>query len=178
VCALVMTLGIVLLVVTPGTVSGHDLHQVKVLIGLALGLVVVAIVLVRWIQWRCTSFTLTSQRIVSRRGILSRYTESIALDRIQDSSVRQRLLGRIFRFGDVELESAGRDGSEVLHHIADPAGFSHDLLMAIEARHSGQPMSGGGGAVQGGYAPPGAEGSVEPGGYSPTPGYPRTRDGL
>jgi uncharacterized membrane protein YdbT with pleckstrin-like domain len=182
VALIALALGIVLLVVTPGTVSGHNLHDVKLFIGLGLGVVVLAIALVRWIQWRTTSYMLTTHRIVSRRGVLSRFTESIALDRVQDSSVQQRLLGRMFRFGDLELESAGRDGSEVLHHIADPVGFSRDLLIAIEARHTGQPLpgGGGGGAVppQGTYAPPTAPGGGDAGGYGPTPGYSRGPDGV
>lgn len=179
VCLLALIVGIVLLVITPNSVAGHSLHDIKVFIGLAFGVVLLAIGLVRWVQWRCTSYTLTSQRIISHRGVLSRYTESIALDRIQDSSVRQRLLGRVFRFGDLELESAGRDGAEVLHHVNDPVAFSRDLLMAIEARHTGQPFGGAsGGSAQGGYAPPGASGVVETGNYGPGPGYSQRHDGV
>lgn len=182
-CIAALAVGIVLLVVTPGSVSGHSLHDIKVFIGLGLFVVVVAIALVRWVQWRATSYTLTTHRIISRRGVLSRYTESIALDRVQDSSVHQRLLGRLFQFGDVELESAGRDGAEVLHHVADPSGFSHDLLLAIEARHAGQPHPGVLGdpgevqAAQGAYVPPSTQGG-EPGGYGPAPGYSGRRDGV
>ena len=179
-----LAVGIVLLVVTPGSFRGHSLHDIKLFIGLALGVVVVAIALVRWVQWRSTSYTLTSHRIISRRGVLSRYTESIALDRIQDSCVRQRLVGRVFGFGDLELESAGRDGAEVLHHVADPAGFSGDLLLAIEARHTGQPYPPGAvGApgevqsAQGAYVPPSTQGG-DPGGYGPAPGYSGRRDGV
>jgi len=172
-----LAIGIVLLVVTPGTAGGHDLHDVKLFIGLGLGVVVLAIALVRWVQWRSTSYTLTSHRIISRRGVLSRYTESIALDRIQDSSVHQRVLGRVFGFGDVELESAGRDGAEVLHHVADPSGFSRDLLLAIEARHTGQPFPGTGDSSHGSYVPPSSQ-SGGPGGYGPTPGYSGRRDGV
>jgi uncharacterized membrane protein YdbT with pleckstrin-like domain len=184
-CLAALFIVIVLLVITPGTVSGHDIHSIKVIVGLAAGLLIVAIMLVRWVRWRCTSYTLTNHRIVSRHGILSRYTESIALDRVQDSSVRQRLLGRMFRFGDLELESAGRDGTETFHHIANPSAFSQDLLVAIEARRTGMtgmpqqlPAAGsGGGAVPEGYVPPGAQGG-EPGGFGPTPGYSRGPDGL
>jgi uncharacterized membrane protein YdbT with pleckstrin-like domain len=182
-CIAALAAGIVLLVVTPGSVSGHSLHDIKVFIGLGLFVVVVAIGLVRWVQWRATSYTLTTHRIISRRGVLSRYTESIALDRVQDSSVHQRLLGRLFQFGDVELESAGRDGAEVLHHVADPAGFSNDLLLAIEARHAGLPHPGAPGgsgevqAAQGAYVPPSTQGG-EPGGYGPAPGYSGRRDGV
>ena len=183
-CVAALVIGIVLLVVTPGSVGGHSLHDIKVFIGLALGVVVVAIGLVRWIQWRSTSYTLTSHRIISHRGVLSRYTESIALDRIQDTSVHQRVLGRIFQFGDVELESAGRDGAEVLHHVADPGGFSRDLLLAIEARHTGQAYPGGAAAAsdvqaaQGTYVPPSTQGGEPPAGYGPAPGYSGRRDGV
>lgn len=176
--------GFTLLAISPSSVAGHDLGQVKLLIGLGLALVVGATVLVRYAQWRCLTYMLTDHRIVVRRGILSRMTESIALDRVQDSCVRQRLVARMLRFGDVEIESAGRDGTEVLHHIADPAGFSNDLLLAIEARRTGRPMPGAPGGFDsapshGGYAPPGmAGGPVQPGGYSPAPGYTREPDGL
>jgi len=182
-CAAALAVGLVLLAVTPSRVSGHDIGQVKLLIGLGLVLVVGATFLVRWVQWRCLTYLLTDHRIVVRRGILSRYTESIALDRIQDSGVRQRLLARMLRFGDVEIESAGRDGTEVLHHIADPVGFSNDLLIAIEARRTGQPVPGAttqpGDASHGGYAPPGVQGAPgPPGAYGPSPGYSRHPDGL
>ena len=176
-----LIVGLVLLAIAPSSVSGHDLGEVKLLIGLALVLVVGATVLVRWVQWRCLTYSLTDHRIVVRRGILSRFTESIALDRVQDSGVRQRLLARLLKFGDVEIESAGADGTEVLRHIADPVGFSNDLLVAIEARRLGQPVPGVGdvGGAGGSYAPPGMAGDpVQPGGYSPAPGYTREPDGL
>jgi uncharacterized membrane protein YdbT with pleckstrin-like domain len=180
-----LIVGFVLLAISPSSVASHDIGQVKLLIGLALALVVGATVLVRYVQWRCLTYMLTDYRIVVRRGILSRFTESIALDRIQDSGVRQRLLARMLKFGDVEIESAGRDGGEVLHHIADPAGFSNDLLLAIEARRTGRPTPGVGVGPDdalpshGGYAPPGmAGGPAQPGGYSPAPGYTREPDGL
>ena len=181
VCALALAVGLVLLAVTPSTVAGHSITTVKTFIGLGIVVVVVAVFMVRWLQWRTQTFMLTDHRIVVRRGILSRFTESIALDRIQDSSVRQRLLARMLHFGDVEIESAGADGSEVLPHIADPSGFSNDLLMAIEARRTGQPFPGGTGgpAIHGGYAPPSVQGDpAQPGGYGPAPGYPRGHDGL
>jgi uncharacterized membrane protein YdbT with pleckstrin-like domain len=178
--AIALAVGITLLVIAPGTVGSFKLRDIKFFIGLALGVVVLAIFLVRWVQWRCTSFTLTNHRIISRHGVLSRYTESIALDRVQDSRVTQRLLGRMFGFGDLELESAGRDGNEVFGHIADPAGFSRDLLVAVEARHTGQPFPGtpGGGGATGTYAPPGTGEGGPPGGYGPTPGYSQRHDGT
>lgn len=174
---LAVVVAAVLLAVTPGKVASFSLRDVKLFIGLLIGVVVLAIFLVRYVQWRLTTYTLTNHRIINRHGVLSRYTESIALDRIQDSRVKQGLLGRIFGFGDVEIESAGRDGAEAFTHVSDPAGFSRDLLIAVEARHTGQPYPGPPGSPSGSYAPPGVSGG-DAGGYGPAPGYSQRHDGT
>jgi membrane protein YdbS with pleckstrin-like domain len=167
-----------LAVVGPSHVSGLPLDSAKTFV-VALGLAGAALTLtVRWLRWHYTTFTLTDRRVVVGAGVLSRHTESIALDRVQDTAVRQSLVARIFRAGDVEIESAGRDGSEVLANIHDPQGFSNDLLNAVEAHRTGRPYGGDdeptGAPAPQGYAPPGAAG------YGPPPGYrpPRRRDGL
>jgi membrane protein YdbS with pleckstrin-like domain len=165
--------------VLPSHVSSVSLDSAKTLV-VVLSIAVAAIVLTtRWLRWRYTTFTLTDRRVMVGTGVLSRHTESIALDRVQDTAVRQSLLARIFRAGDVEIESAGRDGLEVLARIHDPQGFSNDLLNAVEAHRSGRPYPAGEAAAGGqtappGYTPPGT------GGYGPPPGYgqPPRRDGL
>ncbi len=165
--------------VAPSQVSGVGLGSVKSFL-LVLGLAAAALILtVRWLRWHYTTFTLTDRRVVVGTGVLSRHTESIALDRVQDTAVRQSLVARIFRAGDVEIKSAGRDGSEVLARIHDPQGFSNDLLNAVEAHRTGRPYGAaeeitGAPAPPPGYVPPGAAG------YGPPPGYgsPPRRDGL
>jgi uncharacterized membrane protein YdbT with pleckstrin-like domain len=167
----------VILIVLPGSVSGHDIGTVKAVIGLVIGLFVVGAFLLRYLRWRYTTYVLTDKRILLSRGILSRYTESITLDRIQDTAITQSLIGRMFKAGTVEIESAGRDGSEELALIMDPVGFSNTLQAAVEAHRTGQPMPGtgapppamappGGGSYQG-YVPPGGAGSGPPPGYGP-----------
>ena len=164
--------------VLPSHVSSASLDSAKTLV-VVLSIAVAAIVLTtRWLRWRYTTFTLTDRRVMVGTGVLSRHTESIALDRVQDTAVRQSLLARIFRAGDVEIESAGRDGLEVLARIHDPQGFSNDLLNAVEAHRSGRPYpageAAGGQPASQGYAPPGTPG------YGPPPGYgqPPRGDGL
>jgi membrane protein YdbS with pleckstrin-like domain len=181
-CAMVVAAVAWLLAVAPAEVSGHALGRVKQLLLLVAVAVALLVFTGRWLAWRYTTFMLTDHRIIVGRGILSRHTESIALDRVQDTAVRQSLLARLFRCGDVEIESAGRDGTEVLARIHDPQGFSNDLLTAVEAHRTGRlPFAGGPqsgaaapGAVPRGYLPP------EPSGYGPPPGYdrPARRDGL
>lgn len=161
--------------VLPSEVGGRSLHGTKVLVLLAAVVVAAVTVTSRWLRWRFTTYTLTDRRVVVSRGVLSRYMESISLDRIQDISIRQGLMARMVRAGDVEIESAGRDGAEVLTLIGDPGGFGNDLQGALEAHRGGY----GGGVMGGappqpgyggpGYTPPGADASRS--GYAPPPGY-------
>jgi uncharacterized membrane protein YdbT with pleckstrin-like domain len=169
----------VLLIFVPTRISGHDIGSIKAVVGLIIGLFVVAAFLLRYLRWRYTTYILTDRRILLSSGILSRHTESITLDRIQDTATSQSLIGRIFKAGTVEIESAGRDGSERLALIQDPVGFSNTLQAAVEAHRTGQPILPPSGATPGagtppggayqGYVPPGGAGSTPPPGYGPPP---------
>jgi len=184
VCVVALVAGLTLLKLAPGTVAGRSLHDVKLLIAIALVLAVAAAFSLRWLRWHFQAYMLTDHRIVVSRGVLSRYSESIALDRIQNSAVRRGLLARVLGYGDVEVESAGRDGAERLAHIAHAEEFANELLMAVEARRTGRPypsLDAASGAAPSGYAPPGSSrGDGGPESYSPPLGYPhpRDRDGL
>lgn len=169
-CLLVVAVLAFLVKVLPSDVSGHSLDGARSFV-LVLGVAGAALFLtLRWLRWHYTTFTLTDRRVMVGTGVLSRHTESIALDRVQDTAVRQSLLARLFRAGDLEIESAGRDGSEVLARIHDPQGFSSDLLNAVEAHRTGRPYF----PEEPGSAPPGASGYGPPTGY----GAPPRRDGL
>jgi uncharacterized membrane protein YdbT with pleckstrin-like domain len=88
--------------------------------------------LLRFLEWRCETYTLTSQRIVLSRGVISRLTESIDLDRVQDIIVRKTLADRLIRAGSVEIDSAARDGVEVLRLIPRPDRFYTEILQAVQ----------------------------------------------
>jgi membrane protein YdbS with pleckstrin-like domain len=170
-CALGIAATAWLLSVAPDDVSGHSLSSLKQLVLLGVTAGALLTLTTRWLRWRYTTFMLTDRRVVVSSGVLSRRTESIALDRVQDIAVRQSLAARIFHVGDIEIESAGRDGSEVLAQIHDPQGFSNVLLTAVEANRTGRPYRDDApspGAPSRGAMP------AEPSGY----GTPPRRDGL
>jgi uncharacterized membrane protein YdbT with pleckstrin-like domain len=178
VCLLILVGGFVILKLLPGTIAGHEIHNIKVFIGLVLALFVAVVLGLKYLKWRFTTYMLTDRRILLSRGVLSRVSESINLDRIQDTAIRQSLMGRILRAGDVEIESAGENaGTQLLHLIKDPQGFSDTLQLTVEAHRTGQPYPGAGpryGAPAGqplpqGYVPPGTSGLGPPPGYGPPP---------
>lgn len=159
--------------VSPGDVGGHSLGLPKEVIALVAVLFVAAVLSLRYLRWRYTTFTLTDRRVLVNRGVLSRFSKSIALDRVQDVRVTQGPLARLFRAGTVEIESAGREGTEMLRHIRDPVGFSDALQLQAQGLRTGQatvawaPAVAPPGAPPAGYAPPGAG----PGYAPPPPGY-------
>jgi uncharacterized membrane protein YdbT with pleckstrin-like domain len=84
--------------------------------------------------WRAHEYILTDQRVILNEGILSKFSRSIAIDRIQDLTTFQGLWGRTWGFGDIELESAGREGAELLSTVPDPQQLRNAIFGQIEAR--------------------------------------------
>ncbi|MFN2462535.1 MAG: PH domain-containing protein [Candidatus Dormibacteria bacterium] len=83
---------------------------------------------IRYIIWRSETVTLTDQRVLLRRGVFGKYSRSIGMQRVQDVTTAQGFMGRIFNYGTVEVESAARDGAEILDHVPDPREFRNVLF--------------------------------------------------
>jgi len=84
--------------------------------------------------WRAHEYVLTDQRVILNEGIISKFSRSISIDRIQDLTTFQGLWGRTWGFGDIELESAGRDSAEVLSTVPRPQQLRNAIFAQIEAR--------------------------------------------
>jgi uncharacterized membrane protein YdbT with pleckstrin-like domain len=94
---------------------------------------------IQYIIWRSETVTLTDQRVLLRRGVFGRYSRSIGMSRVQDVTTSQGFAGRVFNYGTVEVESAARDGAEVLDHVPDPANFRNVLFEHLRGAAPQQP---------------------------------------
>jgi uncharacterized membrane protein YdbT with pleckstrin-like domain len=110
---------------------------------LSLAAVAIAILwlIVVWIRWQATSYTLTDQRIKIESGVFGRQSKIIPIDRIQDCSTRQSLLGRMLGYGRVEVDAAGAQGAEVLDHLPNPGHFRDQVFVLSERRRGGTPSA-------------------------------------
>ncbi len=113
-------------------IAGVNISSIVRMLMLLGILAVIIYVAVQYLEWRSINFELTTHRVMFSAGVFSRSTESIALDRIQNIRVHQSFRARMVDAGDIEIESAGRDGSEVLHLIRDPQGFVSAVMQAGE----------------------------------------------
>jgi|SRR5579859_170758 len=113
-------------------------------LGLFLTLAVVALALlwliVVWIRWQAISYTLTDQRIKIESGVFGRQSKMIPIDRIQDCTTRQTLVGRMLGYGRVEVDAAGAQGAEILEHLPSPGTFRDQVFVQSERRR-GAPNS-------------------------------------
>ena len=122
------------------TVLGPEWYYVpKLRTFLTLGVVALALLwaIVVWIRWRSVTYTLTDQRITIQSGVFSRQEKIIPIDRVQDCTTRQSLLGRIIAYGRVEVDAAGAQGAEILDHLPKPGDFRDQVFVQSEKRRGG-----------------------------------------
>lgn len=73
-----------------------------------------------FLGWLNTTYTLTNKRVEMEFGIIGSGTFSIALPNVQDVISKKGLLGMLFGYGDVTIQSAGMTREIVFKNIANP----------------------------------------------------------
>ncbi len=68
-------------------------------------------------EWKYNRLYLTNFRLIKEREIIGKRYMAIGLDKIQDITCSYGILGKIFDFGDLIIESAGTEGKIVLEAI-------------------------------------------------------------
>lgn len=81
------------------------------------GLLVVLTFVVPFLRWRTTLFVLTTHRVITRQGILTKSGRDIPHSRINDVGFSHGLMDRVLRCGTLTVESAGERGQVVLSDI-------------------------------------------------------------
>ncbi len=91
-------------------------------------MVVGAVVTIGWyllavlpaMRWRWTMFVLTSDRLITRSGIIAKHSREIPLERINDVTFTQTVLERALGAGDLLIESAGERGQTRITDVRKP----------------------------------------------------------
>ena len=131
--SLLIPIALLLLTVVADILIGSGTH-VRTPLTLAVVAIALLWLIVVWIRWQSITYTLTDQRIKLQSGILSRSEKIIPIDRIQDCTTRQSLVGRILGYGRVEVDAAGAQGAEVLLHLPSPGTFRDQVFVQSERR--------------------------------------------
>jgi uncharacterized membrane protein YdbT with pleckstrin-like domain len=86
-----------------------------------------------WLRWTNTQFIVTSDRLISRTGVLAKRGREIPLDRLNDISFHQSIFERIIGSGDLMIESAGEQGQEVFGDVRRPSYVQNEIYRQIDA---------------------------------------------
>lgn len=65
-----------------------------------------------WLGWRNFTYAIVEDQLVISRGVLNRSRRTIPLARVQDVSIEQKLLARIFDLAFVRIETGGSQTDE------------------------------------------------------------------
>jgi uncharacterized membrane protein YdbT with pleckstrin-like domain len=87
-----------------------------VLLGLVL---VVWWVLLPFLRWRATTYTVTNHRLVTRSGIVTKIGHDLPLGRINEVSYERSLTDRMFGCGTINVATAADDGVIVMTDVPD-----------------------------------------------------------
>jgi uncharacterized membrane protein YdbT with pleckstrin-like domain len=86
-----------------------------------------------FLKWSNTQFVLTSERVISREGILAKSALEIPLHRINDVGFKQSVFERLVGSGNLTIESAGEHGMNRFVFIRHPEKVQNAIYKAMEA---------------------------------------------
>ncbi|MEZ5141395.1 MAG: PH domain-containing protein [Acidimicrobiales bacterium] len=120
-----------------------------------------------FLTWASTDFVLTTDRVVYRSGIIAKRGIEIPLERINTIFFEQRIFERLLGLGDLQIESASKDGAQVFDDIRKPSAGQNEIYRQMELNDRrnfdrlGQQMAGATPAPAPAEAPPSIPQQIE-----------------
>ena len=91
---------------------------------------------VKYARWATTNFVVTSERVISRSGLVAKQGIEIPLDRINTVFFNQGVFERMVGQGDLGVESAGEGGRQDFKNIRKPNLVQNEIYRQKEALES------------------------------------------
>jgi uncharacterized membrane protein YdbT with pleckstrin-like domain len=88
--------------------------------------------LAKFLEWSRTYFVVTDQRVVYRTGVVSRHGVEIPLERISNLNFHQGIFERMIGAGDLEVQSAGDQGTTLFENVRHPDGVQQEIYRQME----------------------------------------------
>ena len=86
----------------------------------------------QYLNWTFTHFVVTDRRVVFRTGVLAKHGVEIPMDRISNINFNQSMWERVIGAGDLEIESAGKDGQSRFDDVWHPDAVQQELYRQME----------------------------------------------
>ncbi len=88
--------------------------------------------LLEYINWRHNLWCVTNLRVIDETGFITRYSKESPLDKINNVEYDQSIMGRIFGFGNVDIQTAAEMGETKYNLIHHPKQLKDTITQAQE----------------------------------------------
>jgi uncharacterized membrane protein YdbT with pleckstrin-like domain len=85
-----------------------------------------------FLDWYFTIYTLTDRRLIWQQGFFGRLSMQIRLENVQDVAAQQDILGRIFNYGTIRIQSASTRGAVRWIGVAHPIQVRDTISLAVD----------------------------------------------
>ena len=97
--------------------EARPIGQIAILV---LGVVLaIWLVILPFLRWRTTTYTITNRRLITRSGIFNKVGKDLPLNRINEVSYERSLMDRMLGCGSLIVQTAAEDGTIVLRDVPD-----------------------------------------------------------
>jgi uncharacterized membrane protein YdbT with pleckstrin-like domain len=117
-------------------------------LGTATSLVWAAIVILpalgyfgwKYLEWKHNIWVITNFRVIDEFGIFNINTKESPLDKINNVSYSQSIWGRLFGFGNVEIQTAATIGETIYYYVDNPKTLK-DTITHAQSNYNNERMS-------------------------------------
>lgn len=93
------------------------------------------------LQWWAEEYLITTTRVVQTEGLINKHTKDSALEKINDITLNQSVLGRLLNYGDLAIITGSDLGTNLLKRLAQPVEFKKTLLEQKNKLSDGDDLS-------------------------------------
>ncbi len=87
----------------------------------------------KYLEWNFTHFVVTDDRVIFRTGVMAKRGVEIPMERINNINFHQGVWERVIGAGDLDIESAGKEGQSHFDDVWHPDGVQQELYRQMEA---------------------------------------------
>ncbi|TSA29943.1 MAG: hypothetical protein D4R68_01450 [Ignavibacteriales bacterium] len=98
----------------------------------AVPFIAVSYFVFKYYSWKFDLWVVTNYRVIDEFGVISINSKESPIDKINNVSYQQSLLGRIMEFGDVQIQTAAEMGETSYANISRPQQLKEALSNAQE----------------------------------------------
>jgi hypothetical protein len=124
--------GISILAIALTLIFASPTLKVLWILALLVALIPLFKLVIAFLDWLNERYIITNRRVMQTRGIFNKQVSDSALEKVNDVELKQSVVGRLLRYGTVEIITGSDVGVNLFQRISNPVRFKRAMLNAKE----------------------------------------------